>query len=331
MQDFAALLVNARTKAGLTQAQLAISAGLTPSYLSFIENRKKPPPSDDVCRRLAKVLKIPAKTVIEVAHMERAPETVRKRMDLLHRSLRKERRSRARVLRWLLSPFLFAGPPGFRESALDAIGISPVRRKRIREVLSAVGRDHQDREKEISRIVDELPERERDLLLEKLPTMLARAQSAEAKGGAAPGRGADRSKEGRSKTGKKEKRSEGVPGSEPPLLYDAPDAELECEGPYRLAVTEEVAEAFEDLREGDLLVADPSLRPGLGDLMVLRGGEGYRLRRLEAAGDGFAFALDLPEVAADLVPAEQLEARLAAVCAGTVIEIRRPMRRRPRV
>ncbi|MHC4224682.1 MAG: helix-turn-helix domain-containing protein, partial [Planctomycetota bacterium] len=37
MQDFAALLLGARTRAGLTQAQVAIAAGLTPSYLSFIE------------------------------------------------------------------------------------------------------------------------------------------------------------------------------------------------------------------------------------------------------------------------------------------------------
>ena len=46
MDNFASVLLTARKRSGLTQAHLYVSAWLTPSYLSFIENRKKPPASD---------------------------------------------------------------------------------------------------------------------------------------------------------------------------------------------------------------------------------------------------------------------------------------------
>jgi transcriptional regulator with XRE-family HTH domain len=172
MSDFAALLVDARTKLGLTQSQLAAAAGLTPSYLCFIERRKKPPPSDEVCIRLAEVLQIPADDLIEVAHLERAPEPLRRRIQSLDQTVRRERRSRLKALKSLLSPFLFGGPPGFTESALQTVGISDARKRRIREVLQAVGRKHQDQERAVSRLIDELPERERAALLEALPRML---------------------------------------------------------------------------------------------------------------------------------------------------------------
>ena len=175
MSDFAALLVDARTRLGLTQSQLASAAGLTPSYLCFIEKRKKPPPSDEVCARLAEVLQIPAEELIEIAHLERAPEPLRRRIRNLDQTVRRERRSRLKALKSLLSPFLFAGPPGFAESALQAVGISDARKRRIREVLHAVGRKHQDQEKAVSRLIDELPERERAALLEALPGLLREA------------------------------------------------------------------------------------------------------------------------------------------------------------
>lgn len=293
MQDFAALLVDARTRARLTQAQLAVSAGLTPSYLSFIENRKKPPPSDDVCRRLAKVLGIPEKTVLEIAHMERAPEALRKRLSSLTHTLKKERGTRTRLLKSLLSPFLFAGPPGFRESAVDALGISPARRRRMKEVLAAVGRSRQDREKEVSRIVDELPERERNQLLEKLPEMLGRDRAS-------------------------------ASHREPTLRYAPPGADEIVGGAYRLMVTADVASEAEELTEGDAIVVDPRVRPGLDDLLVLRGAEDYHVRRLEASGEGFRLSPGDDET----LTADELSARLDQLCAGTVIEVRRPLRRR---
>jgi transcriptional regulator with XRE-family HTH domain len=320
MQDFATVLLDARKRSGLTQAQLAVSAGLTPSYLSFIENRKKPPPSDEVCRRLGEVLGIPAKELIDVAHMERAPEPLRRRVNTLTQSLHKERKSRLRALKSMLSPFLFAGPPGFRESALDAIGINPLRKKRIRQVLAAVGRDHQDQEREISKLVDELPEKERALILERLPAILGRAGT----GAKAPTTAPERAR--------------GPRDGEAPLLYALPEPGHEAA--YRVEVDAERAAGFDDLRAGDQLVVEPGQRPGLEDLCVLRSdAHGFVVRRLVARGESFALVLDHPAAArsdgGDREPpsepelgAVDLAALLGKVGAGTIVEVRRPLRRR---
>jgi len=314
MPDFAATLLQARSKAGLTQAHLAVAAGLTPSYLSFIENRKKPPPSDDVCRRLAKVLELPEKDLLEVAHMERAPEALRKHVQKLNHSLRKERRSRRRALQSLLSPFLFRGPPGFLEGALDAMGISPVRQKRIREVLVAVGRKNQDREAQITRIVDELPERERSLLLERLPELLGRREAGKSAAGSPTAAGKD---------------TAAANAGLETVLFAPPAPDEMASGPYLLEVSASAAGDLDDLREGDMLLVDPAERAGLGDLVVLRGTETYKVRRVEALGEGFRLGADRDEGAAEhtLDPAE-LRTTLAAISAGTVVEIRRPLRRR---
>jgi len=302
MEDFAALLVQARERAGLTQSQAAVAAGLTPSYLSFIENRKKPPPSDDVCRRLAEVLDIPARQLIEIAHMERAPETVRKRVRKLDSTLKRERRSRLRALRALLSPFLYTGPPGYLDGVLDTFRVGPRRRRRIREVLTAVGRHRHDRANEVERIVDKLPENDRALLLEMLPRLLEEQRPA------TPARPEP-------------------PTDAPPLLYGPPAADAMPEGPYLLEVTSETLDsAGADLSAGDRLLVDPGLGPEVGDLIVLRGAGGAVVRRLESAAGGkyhlSGSGRDSPLDEAGLA------AHLAHVGAGTVLEIRRPLRRR---
>ena len=115
---------------------------------------------------------------------------------------------------------------------------------------------------------------------------------------------------------------------EPPLLYGAPAKADDVHTAYRLEVTDAVAAGFADLRVGDQLVVDPELQPGLGDLAVLRGESGYLVRRLEADGEEFRFACD-GDGPSDLVPAIELVGRLERVCAGTVVEIRRPLRPRP--
>ncbi|MHC4342723.1 MAG: helix-turn-helix domain-containing protein [Planctomycetota bacterium] len=326
MQDFAALLLGARTRAGLTQAQVAIAAGLTPSYLSFIENRKKPPPSDEVCQRLAEVLDLPAKRVLEVAHMERAPEALQKRVKSLTHALSKERKSRRRALENLLTPFLFRGPPGWLEATLDKIGMSRTRQKRIRQVLAAVGRHNLDREKEVSKVVDELPDRDRALLLEMLPALI--------------GRDSERAPPAKEKAAKisptASSRRSNASGAvkAPELFYEPPDPDARQTAPYLLEATPEAAATMEDVRAGDLLLVDPQARPGLGDLLVLRGAEGYLLRRLKAAGAGFQLAQDRPRKAGETIPKEELDAkalaaRIKSVGAGAVTEVRRPLRKKP--
>ena len=66
----------------------------------------------------------------------------------------------------LLSPFLFAGPPGYRDGAIEALGISPTRRRRIRE---AVRRGERSK---VGRILDELSDKELGDLADRLPGLL---------------------------------------------------------------------------------------------------------------------------------------------------------------
>jgi transcriptional regulator with XRE-family HTH domain len=317
MEDFAAVLVSAREKTGLTQAQVATRAGLTPSYLSFIENRKKPPPSDDVCTRLAEVLEIPAKRLIEIAHLERAPDSVRRRLRTLRRSLTREKRTRRRLLERLLSPFLFAGPPGYLEGALDRIAISPPRRRKIREALTAVGREHQDQAEEVARIIDSLPERDRAALLEALPRLLSE-EASKARAAA----GGDESDAGA--TG-------GAPAV-PEFHYGPPPAGAGDGPPYVLAVSARMAEGLDELREGDRIVIDPRVAPGPGDLIAVRGEREVEIRRIRVEGSGLrvvdaGHAGNRERLPPEPMRPERLRAYLGAVGLGTIVEVRRPLRR----
>ena len=308
-EDFVTLLVGAREKAGLTQAQVATAAGLTPSYLSFIENRKKPPPSDEVCGRLAEVLGLPAPRLLEAAHLERTPETVRKRLRSLRSKVKREKRSRLRILKSLLSPFLFAGPQGLLDGALDQVSISPTRRRRLREALAAVGRHHQDRAEAVANALEELPERERSVLLKALPKLLDEKMARQAPAGRASAGGAP-----------------GVSGAADLRYAPARDAT----GPYLLEVDADLASgAPRDLAPGDTIVVDPTAEPRAGDLLVLGGGdEPPRVRRLEQSSDGrFFFLHGGPGEVEKAGDRPALDARLKSTGRGTVVEVRRPLRR----
>jgi len=338
MEDFATLLVQARERSRLTQAEVAQAAGLTASYLCFIERKKRPPPSDDVCRRLAEALGLPPQRLIEVAHMERAPATIRKRVRSLDRTLRRERRSRHRILESLLSPFLFAGPQGFLEGALDAVGIKPARRRRLRKVLAAIGREHHDRADEVSRIVDSLPDQDRDLLLEALPQLLGEMHGRREPPGPHPTEPASPARA-----------SAPASASPPPpaapatadmgagahLFYSVPPAGSVPSAPYLLVVDDpRVGEAVLELQAGDRILIDPNAAPGDGDVLVLRDERGdAHLRRLADTDGGFrlegggAFA---PQGGpSDPLPdRDALAAFLEVRGAGVVVEVRRPLRRR---
>jgi transcriptional regulator with XRE-family HTH domain len=304
MEHFSAILVAARERLGITQAQLATSAGLTPSYVCLLESGKKPPPSDRVCERLATVLGIPARQLLEVAHLQRSPATVQKRVRTLRGRLSREQRSRQRVLATLLSPFLFESAPSWLEGAVEWIGGTALRKRRLREVLSALGRRHQDRATAVSRLVDELPERDRRLLLDALPRILG-----------------DR-----------------VPGLPPPLLfYSLPPADEAPKTPFLLAWTGAASQGAE-VREGDQLLVDPALEPRAGDLVLLRAADGApALRRCVLAGPNRRFCPPdaIPEGApateGTRTPADgtgEGERPWKEEVAGVLLEIRRPLRRR---
>lgn len=302
MEDFASLLIAARERLGITQAQLATSAGLTPSYLSLIENRKKPPPSDTVCERLADVLGVPPRELLEVAHLQRSPTTVRRRLTTLSGKLSRERRSRGRVLEWLLSPFLSMAQPG----ALDVewLGGSYGRSHRLREVLAALGRRHQDQAKAVSRLVDELPERDRRLLLEALPRILGRQNGRE------------------------------IPGAPPELFYSLPPGDRSPKRPFLLAWAG--LPSGGELRDGDLLLVDPTLRAQAGDIVLFRGPDGEAVaRRLQGAGADYSLAPverapgpgPGAEDAASADVVAEARKQVARDGVGVVVEIRRPLRR----
>ncbi len=327
--DFASILIAARKRIGLTQAEVATAAGLTASYLSFLENRKKPPPSEDVCRGLAKVLGLTATELVEIAQTERAPDAVRRRLTRLDSSLKRERRTRQRLLRSLLSPFLFAGPPDYLSDALGSMGLSAPRRRRLREALTAVGRHHQDRAEEVAGIIEALPEKERNRLLNALPELLATQQGG-AQTSAAPETDSDT-------TG---------PPAPPTLLptFSVPPLADKHGQPYRVTIDEswtDLAIAADDVRLGDEVMVDPGLDPAAGDLLVLRNGDQGAFARIEEieateetreAGLG-AFVLLRANPAGHVwrEPARSGEAwteRLRESAAAVVIEVRRPFRRR---
>ncbi|MCK6461606.1 MAG: LexA family transcriptional regulator [Planctomycetes bacterium] len=294
MEDFSALLAAARERVGITQAQLAISAGLTPSYVCLLESGKKPPPSDRVCERLAEVLGLPARQLLEVAHLQRAPTTVQKRVRTLRGRLSREQRSRQRVLESLLSPFLFSSAPSWIEGAVEWIGGSALRKRRLREVLAALGRRHQDRATAVSRLVDDLPERDRRLLLDALPRIL----------------------------------SDRIPGPAPRLYYSLPPAEDASRTPFLIAWTG-AATAGGELRDGDHLLVDPGIEPRPGDVLLLRGPDDAPVaRRLVREGDGRRLAsLDgHPVPGEEAADDARIRERLAKESAGVVVEIRRPLR-----
>jgi hypothetical protein len=202
------------------------------------------------------------------------------------------------VLESLLSPFLFAYPPGFLEGALEWLGGSIVRRRRLRDVLAALGRKHQDRATEVSRLVDGLPERDRRLLLDALPRILR----------------------------------QGATGTTPPpaLHYSLPAAGETPAEPFLLAWN--APSPGGDVQDGDLLLVDPGAAPSPGDLVVLRGGDGMAVaRRVEQGTGGYRLAsLGGGPAEEPAMDEAGLRAILSREGVGIVVEVLRPLRPRGR-
>lgn len=79
---FAQTLRLNREKAGLKQSELAEKVGVTGPYISLLESGKRPPPGDDVTRRIEKTLGIAPKTLLRLAHIARTPEDIRRVTEL---------------------------------------------------------------------------------------------------------------------------------------------------------------------------------------------------------------------------------------------------------
>jgi len=291
LEDFAAHLVNARKQAQLTQTQLAAAAGLTASYLSFIENRKKPPPSDEVCRRLAKALGMPAEDLLERAHLQRAPKELRARVQDLTSSLHRERSSARSFLEGLLSPFLFSGPPGYADGAMDVLAISPARRRRIRDAAKRTGDERARRKGEIRRLLDDLSDDELRDLATRMPHWI-----------------------------------EDQPPHDPPVLDAEPSPDDAASGRHFILVLRSVqlgSLAFP--AAGAHVLIDPTAKPEPGDLLLLRAGDHAIVRRLVLDGGLYRLAGGDPE---QPMPAEEMFARLDLELCGVLTELRTPLRKR---
>ena len=297
MEDFASLLVTSRKKSGLTQTQVAESAGLTPSYLSFIENRKKPPPSDEVCRRLAAALGLDPEVLLERAHLQRAPKELRARVQSLTTSLHREQRSLRHVLQGMLSPFLFSGPPGYADSAMDALALSPAKQRRIREAARRARHDRSAREAEMRKFVDELSDTELEALAQRVPRLIE-----------------DRGSVSRS--------------AEPPLLETLPPQDdPRAEHPFLLDVTADQVGSLSTPTAGDRVLVDPGTQPEPEDFLLLREPPVGAVRRLRQAGERFELE-GAPAGAEDLGQVGDLVRHFEAILVGVIIEVRTVLRPR---
>ena len=149
--------------------------GLTGSYLSVLESRKKPPPSDAVLRRLAKALGVPEDEILEVAHLDRSPDDIRARIRALDRHLRVEQKLTKRLLSDLLPSSLwhFGRVQGFHEAALEKLRLDGKRKRILRGVLARLGplTSRSDFEERSRVVIEGLPDEERAVLAEVLPEL----------------------------------------------------------------------------------------------------------------------------------------------------------------
>jgi transcriptional regulator with XRE-family HTH domain len=175
MADFATFLRSAREEAGLNQSELAERVGLTGSYISVLESRKKPPPSDAVVKRLADALGVPEEEFLEVAHLDRSPEDIRQKLRALDRHLRLERKVTKRLLTDLLPSSLwhFGRVSGFHEAALEKLRLDGRKKRILRRVLGKLSplSSRDDFLAESRVVIEALPVEERAVLVEVLPEL----------------------------------------------------------------------------------------------------------------------------------------------------------------
>ena len=75
---FSRALREHRVRAGLRQLELAEKVGVTGPYISLLENGKRPPPTDRVTLRIERALGVPKRALLQLAHIDRTPEDIRR-------------------------------------------------------------------------------------------------------------------------------------------------------------------------------------------------------------------------------------------------------------
>lgn len=172
--QFAGYLRTAREAAGLTQASLAETCGLTGSYISLLESGKKPAPSDKVVRRLAAALHLDSEDALHVAHLDRAPADLQRALERFRREALIERQLRERTAEalfplslWGLLPSVLPGKvKAAVGDSLDTPLVEAI--DRLQEVARGA-LDLSTFHRETRRVLDGLDPERRRLILDAAP------------------------------------------------------------------------------------------------------------------------------------------------------------------
>ncbi|MHC4777186.1 MAG: helix-turn-helix domain-containing protein [Planctomycetota bacterium] len=176
-EDFASRLKADRQKGGLTQADLASRSDLTAAYISQLEGRKKPPPSDEVVERIAKALGAKSKDLMELAHLDKTPKDVRKKVRLLDARLRRQSKFNRILLDDMLplTLFNFMKNPSVIEKASRSRRIDKDSRDVLSKLKSRIGETEsfKDFRRGSREAIKGLKEGERETLVETLQNLAA--------------------------------------------------------------------------------------------------------------------------------------------------------------
>jgi transcriptional regulator with XRE-family HTH domain len=282
-ETFADLLRQARRAAGLTQAGLARRAGLTGSYLSLIESRRRPPPSERTVRALARALGQDPARLLEAAALERTPASVRRRFQRLRTERGRVHQTRDRLLTATL--FHAAHRPWVSDPIAEFLDLPPGQRALLGRLMGRMRRmtSVTEAEAQAEDLLEEASPEDRDRLVQVLPRVLL------PQGGALPAP---------------------APTPVPPVRAFPVHASLNRREPPEgsIALSEATAspdaflwrvagdEAHPRVEAGDLALVDPAVLPQEGDLVAYLDDGQPRLGLYARRGDEVRIAFPRPEL-----------------------------------
>ncbi len=176
-KTFAEKLKEARRLSGLSQSALARRAGLTGSYISVLESRRRRPPSPRVIRALCRALGIEDGPLQEAAALERSPAPVRRHLERMQRESGQVQRSRDRILATTL--FHLARGPRVVEPLSHFLDLGPGQQALVARLLGRLGgvKNVDEAEARSETLLEGTTPAERNALVRVLPSVLAHAPS----------------------------------------------------------------------------------------------------------------------------------------------------------
>ncbi|MHC5010704.1 MAG: helix-turn-helix domain-containing protein [Planctomycetota bacterium] len=300
-KTFADALKQARKAAGMSQAALARGAGLTGSYISVLESRRRPPPSPRVVRAICKVLGIEDEPLQEAAALERSPAPVRKRLARMRRERGRASRSRDRLLTTTL--FHVARRPGVVDPMSEFLDLEPGQQALLGKLVGRIRkvRSLSEAESRSKDLLQDTSAKDRDALVRVLPRVLSSGAAA----GEESELGADVADE---------------PAAAEPVAAPVPVyGSLARQGTPKRHLTIDPAlwgrevffwevggdDAYPHVESGDLLLIDPLASPTDGDLVAFSHGGRDRVGTLSRRGGRVHLAFPRPDVPPIRIPERQ--------------------------